>query len=327
MKNIDVSLAKINRYLNNNTFDITISPIHDNNFLVKTNFKVKLIGLKEYFRIGVPIEHVEYTLYILPSNSESDFWYKTMAEINGYDLKIDTTSKEYFVLRMQTDEIVSNLLKYFGVEKPAICTRVITELKSNKMNENLIIENKYDNVVRQIVRDIISIYKKGRDGEFGLPEDLYPEKHFYEFEQLETELQIFVEIITDDTVDGFDVDADFFRDDEMIYVTITTNPRYTQDTIQPLIGELNEIIRHEIEHVKQYEQGFKFPKKEPKDPEKYYTQSHELEAQRAGFRRRSKKEKFDYESLVRKWFEDNQHKHNLSPEKAERVIQKIIKEK
>ena len=69
------------------------------------------------------------------------------------------------------------------------------------------------------------------------------------------------------------------------------------------------------------------PTREPKKPINYYSQSHELSAQRKGFKRRSKLAKFDYETLVRNWFEDNKHKHRLNPEEAEKVIQRIISEK
>jgi hypothetical protein len=90
-----------------------------------------------------------------------------------------------------------------------------------------------------------------------------------------------------------------------------------------LIGELNETIRHELEHVYQNEKGYKIPK-EPKEPLKYYTQQHELEAQRAGFKKRAKSEKVDFETLVRNWFKKNPHKHNLKPEQQEKVIQQIL---
>ena len=90
---------------------------------------------------------------------------------------------------------------------------------------------------------------------------------------------------------------------------------------------MNEVLRHELEHLKQYEQGYKFPRKEPTNPEKYYTQSHELDAQKAGFKRRSRGEKLDYETLVRRWFEENRHKHRMTDDQAERVIQRLLKEK
>ena len=195
------------------------------------------------------------------------------------------------------------------------------------MMKTLLREDKFDSVVRKIVRDIITIYKTGKTGEFGLPEDVDSELHFYEFSQLETPLQIFLEIEHDDSVEGFDVDADYYRDDDLIYITIISNPRYDSSIIYSLIGELNEVVRHEIEHVKQYESDNLPNKREPKNPEKYYTQKHEVGAQKAGFKRASKVKKMDYETLVRNWFEDNKNKHKMNPDQVERVIQKILQEK
>lgn len=195
------------------------------------------------------------------------------------------------------------------------------------MKKNILEEGKYDSVIRQIVRDIITIYKKRETGEFGLPEDLNPEQHAYEFPQFQNPFQVFLEIVNDESVDGFDVDADLYRDEDLIYVTIQTNPRFDSQIIYSLVGELNEVIAHELEHIKQYESGYNFPSREPKKPEKYYTQQHELGAQKAGFKRRAKLEKMDYESLVRRWFEDNKHKHRMNPKEAEKVIQKILAQK
>jgi hypothetical protein len=188
-------------------------------------------------------------------------------------------------------------------------------------------EGKLDSVTRQIVRDIITIYRTNKTGEFGLPEDLNSNLHAYEFKQLQNPIQVFLEIEDDENVEGFDADADYYRDEDLIHVTIVSNPKFHTSVIYDLIGELNELIAHELEHVKQHESGYEFPKREPKKPLKYYTQQHELDAQRKGFKRRSKIAKNDYESLVRRWFEENKHKHNLSPNEAEKVIQKILSEK
>lgn len=191
----------------------------------------------------------------------------------------------------------------------------------------IINEGKYDSIIRQIVRDIITIFKTNKTGEFGLPEDLNPNLHAYEFQQLQNPLQVFLEIENDESVEGFEADADYYRDEDLIHVSINVNPKFGSKILYDLVGELNELIAHELEHVRQYESGEEFPKREPKKPLKYYTQSHELSAQRKGFKRRSKLQKFDYETLVRKWFEDNKHKHNLNPQEAEKVIQKILSDK
>jgi len=94
--------------------------------------------------------------------------------------------------------------------------------------------------------------------------------------------------------------------------------------LEELIGELNETIRHELEHVYQHQKGFEFPKREPKSPIKYYTQPHELEAQVAGFKRIAKLKKLPLIQVIRNWFNKNQSRHRLSPKEVETVIKKII---
>lgn len=195
------------------------------------------------------------------------------------------------------------------------------------MMKKIIEEAKFDSVTRQIVRDILTIFKSQKTGEFGLPEDLNHDMHAYEFPQLQNPLQVYLEIENDESVEGFDADADYYKDEDLINVTIKTNPRFNSNILYNLVGELNELIAHELEHVRQHESGENLPNREPKKPIKYYTQSHELSAQKKGFKRRSKLANFDYETLVRRWFDENQHKHGLRPKEAEEVIKKILKEK
>ena len=319
------SLDLLNNYLSKNIFEVSIFP-DNNQWELKSKVKLKVTGIQKYFRIGVKMNHIQYTITILPSDNKNTNNYNSLyAEIYGTDVKVTTSSREYREFRLACNSELVNILKYFGINLPVICTRVINKAKEKIVTESLIREGKLDNVVRQVVRDIITILKKGKDGEFGLPEDLYEDELEYEFSQLNSSFSVFLEISTNDSVEGFEVDASYYNDDNLISLEIITNPSYGEDIIQPLIGELNEVIRHELEHLKQYESGYKFPKNEPKNPEKYYTQSHELDAQRAGFKRRSKGENISYESLVRRWFDENRHKHKMSDEQAERVIQKLLK--
>lgn len=191
------------------------------------------------------------------------------------------------------------------------------------MRKELIKEDKFDNIVRHLVKDIISLFKFQREGEFGLPEDLNPEELVYSFPKLDTEFSIFLDLRLDENTPTVDVDADYYNQDDMIYIMIKSNPNTKNEILQELTGELNEVLRHELEHIKQNEEGLRFPK-EPKNPELYYTQKHEIEAQRKGFQRRAKQEKKDFESLVRNWFEKNEHKHNLTKDQIEFVVNKII---
>lgn len=313
------SLNDLNKFLKKETFQCEfISGI-------KTNIKIEITGTRMFHVVGIPTTHILFTTYILPTSKDSDIFFNYWSETHGKE--IDLMISKYSHLRNEPEKVLYNFLKFFGVNTRVYCDKIIILVEPNQINENLITEGKLDSVVRNIVRDIITIFKKGQTGEFGLPEDLNTDKIFYKFPQFKNEFQVFLEIIPDDSIQGFDVDADFYHEDELIYVTITTNSQFDFKLLYNLIGELNEVIAHELTHFKQYESGFKFPKKEPKNPKKYYSQSHELQAQKAGFKRKSKIQKLDYETLIRRWFEENKHKHKMNPQQSEKVIQKILAQK
>jgi hypothetical protein len=326
------TLKQVNKFLDRNFIEIYTILDEDGDRTIPTNVKVELTGIQKYISMGEWKPHVNFTAYILPSNEESDIFYSALSAYHGKELEIKTFDHNpYASFVWVIQKKLSEMLEYFSLPE-AMLTKLVNEvppvkLKEGTMNKKLLNEDKYDSVVRQLVRDIITIYKEGKDGEFGLPEDLYEDKVEYEFPQFDSTFSIYLEISTDDSIDGFDVEAAYYRDEDMISVEIVTNPSYGTQIIQELVGELNEVLRHELEHLKQYEQGYKFPRKEPTNPEKYYTQSHELDAQKAGFKRRSRGEKIDYETMVRRWFEDNRHKHRMTNDQAERVIQRLLKEK
>jgi hypothetical protein len=316
-------IVSANKFLENHVFELYYLSDAEGNLEIPTNVKIKLTGMKHYIDMGVSKPMVQYTVYILPTNKKSDKFNSVLSSHFGRETELKTYDHMgYYNLSFVMDKKVSDLLKYFSLPQ-AILTKVVNEVEPMKLNESLIKEARFDNAVRTVVKDIITFFKHQREGEFGLPEDLNDELT-YTFPDMETEFSIFLDLKLDDSVKGVDVDADYFSDDDVIYITIISNPKDGNRNLQELTSELNEVLRHEFEHIKQMEQGYNFPKKEPKDPYKYYTQPHELEAQRAGFRRRAKGEKVDFETLVRGWFAKNPHKHNLSPQKQEKVIQKIL---
>jgi hypothetical protein len=202
-------------------------------------------------------------------------------------------------------------------------TKVVNKVEPQKMNESLIVEGELDKLTRKLVQDVVQFFKHQREGEFGLPEDLGGDEMIYTYPGFEG-FSIFLDLQLSEDVETIDVDGEIYYDDDLMYLTIISNPNAGYTILDELTKELNEIIRHELEHIRQHEQGYKFPRKEPKSAEKYYTQQHELEAQRAGFNKRAKSEKADFETLVRTWFQKNPHKHTLNPKQQEKVIQQIL---
>jgi len=323
MNQIDFPIERINEFLENHIFEVYLRPTHDENYSVPTNVKVKLTGVKEYISIGDKKPFVQYTIYILPTNESSDTWSKLYGDVYGDDVTISTTSQKYANLRWVMKEKLSNFLQYFGVDKDVICTRVINEVKPKKMNESLLVEGQLDKLTRKLVQDVVQFFKHQRIGEFSLPEDMGVDNMVYDYPGFDG-FTIKLNLELSDKVDTIDVDAELRYDDGDMIITIISNPKAGYSVLEELTYELNEVVRHELEHIRQHENGYNFPKKEPKNPEKYYTQKHELEAQRAGFNKKSKTTKVDFETLVRGWFEKNPDKHRLNPSQREKVIQKIL---
>jgi hypothetical protein len=316
-------ISRVNKFFETHTFEIFYYPDAKGEYTIPTNVKAEITGIREYISMGNEKEFVTVTVYILPSNKISDQYSSIMRSHFGSEKKIETyDAKPYENLVWVIREKMDELMKYFSLPESMI-TKVVNEIEPTKMNESLIVEGQLDKTTRMLVQDVIKFFKYQREGEYGLPEDLSQEEMVYSLPGFEG-FSIFLDLQTDEDIEGVDVDGDLYFDDDIVNITIISNPNAGYTNLDELTRELNDIIRHELEHIKQHRDGMKMPSREPKSPEKYYTQPHELGAQRAGFRKRAKSEKADFETIVRQWFEKNSHKHNLNPTQKEKVIQKIL---
>jgi hypothetical protein len=323
MNQEQVIIDRVNRFFENHTFEIYYLQDGDGEYPTPTNIKVEITGVREYISMGDKKDYVTLTLYILPSSELSDSHNSIMSGYFGRETKIETyDAGPYQNLVWVTQNKVDELLKYFSLPSSMI-TKVVNEVEPKKMNESLIVEGELDKLTRKLVQDVVQFFKHQRKGEFGLPEDLGKDEMVYTYPGFDG-FSIFLDLQLSDDVETVDVDGELYYGDDLMYLTIISNPNAGYTILDELTKELNEVIRHELEHIKQHEQGYKFPNKEPKSPEKYYTQQHELEAQRAGFNKRAKSENADFETLVRTWFQKNPHKHTLNPKQQEKVIQQII---
>ena len=110
---------RINGFLENHTFQI------DSDYNFDTDFKVKLTGTKNYITIGEETKFIQYTLYILPSNEQSDLYFSMFKKYTGEELDISTTSEVYREIRYKIDKLLKNFLELFGVHEYVVCTKVI----------------------------------------------------------------------------------------------------------------------------------------------------------------------------------------------------------
>ena len=197
-----------------------------------------------------------------------------------------------------------------------------------KYNDLLLEDNRRREVIRVIVKDIISVFKQEEDGEFYLPNYINDDKDFYNFTNFENNLSVEVSIIPNIDVDDFIVDGNYWGSDDIIEIIIDYNPDVKSKILYDLVGELNQVVAHEIRHIDQRnKETFDLDGPEEEDPYEYYTQPHEIDAQVFGFKRLSKIAKKPYEIVVKNWFDKHKDIHRLSNKEMEDVINILIKNK
>jgi len=319
----------INRKVSNKVFKID-SPFYDMESVIPSlEFKIDVVGQKDMITVGEWKPYIIYDMYIYPLEgnipSLTNKFQETLKDVIKMAKEQNILIKDVGgiftrILRLSETE-VSNFTRIFGMGNSSV--RNIDFIKDNKINESYILEGKYDGITRTLVRDIIDLYKKNDEGEFTLPEDLRKDEMVYDFGGNLSSISVELELTQDKNIDDYEVDAEYYKGEDTIIIQINYNPKNKMSLVQNLIGDLNETVRHELEHVKQYYQGYKFPK-EPKTPIKYYTRKHEIEAQLAGFKRRAKQEKKPLPEVLRNWFEKNKKRHNLSDEQVDKVIKKLL---
>jgi hypothetical protein len=194
----------------------------------------------------------------------------------------------------------------------------------NTIKKKVILESaKLRQEIRTIVKDITQLFKNEDEGEFYLPNDLRKGEFEYNFPKFNLEIELIIRPSED--VDDFLLNAEYYRNENIIAVLIVYNPKDKNQILYNLIGELNELIAHELRHIYQKTYGtYNIDVEEPEEPFKYYTQDHEIDAQVAGFKRMSLITRKPFEEVVRSWFEKNKDTHRLNDSEKEKVIQMIL---
>ena len=197
--------------------------------------------------------------------------------------------------------------------------------------EGVIVESSVtDAPIREIVRSLTNIIKTRETRTHYLPEEISDgEKFEYNFKNIPTfsvELNYDMDAMLED---DYKIDGKTVDDGDIIVIDLVINPNFFPSVMYDVIGDLNDLIAHELEHI--YQDAWKRPKSEmdpyegkederPKDKE-YYKQPHEVPAELAGFRRVNKLRKEPIEKTIRDWFERNKNVHNLDDEDIDELIE------
>ena len=179
-----------------------------------------------------------------------------------------------------------------------------------------------------VVRDIFEVVTLFEGGEeyFLLP-DYYTDKDGDEYKYGELQFNVEVNIIENKQEENFVLDSAMGGEyDDTIYVDIVVSPDFNEKDYESLQIVLSEYIRHEIEHILQTIDSDRpdiIDKDDTMSPFDYYTQQHEVDAQKVGFERRAKMEDKSVEEVIQDYLGYRQSIDNLSDTEKQELIGKL----
>ena len=317
-------LNRINKLLSTRTFKYKGQIINDlpESMISDIDYKFKIDGYKKMTSVGEEYDYALLNVVITglndkfsqllftPEDNEQGKMIAKSFENRLYKFYSDLNLEMTRFLRIFDDNIRTTIDSLtFDVQKP------ITESKMSRMSRN---------AVRTTVKDILNVIKDKEPGEFYLPGDDGEE---YSFSNLPFTYSVNLFIETDDNVDGYELGGNFSSEDDVVEVGIKFNPKTLRKNIYNIIGELNDIVAHELEHGFQYITEGKVYQEPPSESLGYYTQPDEIRAQRVGLRRLAKLRKLPFNNIVSEWFDTHRDIHGLTENEQEIVINEILDRK
>ena len=316
----------INKIASKETFKYTGELIQGVDQPADIDYKFRITGHRQMMSVG---EYYDYLLLEVTITGAND-------PISNMIFTPQPTDTSKAVARMfetqlygfysRLNQEIMNYLRYFNDSEEEFVRTTIDELKFDlKKTENITESRMSRLAVRTTVTDIVNILKKGEQGYFMLPDEDGGE---YSFINLPFEYGVELTLEIDDEMDGYKIDGEYsYEPDDTISVIefeIKYNPKTLRKNFYNIIGELNDIVAHELEHAFQYNRDGYVSQERPTESFKYYTQPHEIGAQRVGFRRVAKLRKLPFNDVVRDWFETHKEIHGLTDDEMEKVMEIII---
>ena len=316
------AIKKINNFLENKIFQYK-GPLffHEAEPLIETSFdyKFKITETKKMISVGEWHDYYVIEIEIVNLNDQKFQVYYELS--NGEILE-----RNYF-FKYHLIENVSQFLKNLDAvdgRRILISKLIVPEFKEKILNlegRKLVEEQKsMREPVRFVVRDILNLLKKGKSGTFYLPEETD-----YSFESFNKDFSVELTLKKSNKFDKPKMTGYYVPEEQVLEVLIIFNPQNVEKMYYSIVGELNEILTHELTHLSQESKGTLPSKQNDSSSIEYYSQPHEIEAQVNGFKRLSKITKKPFEEVVKNWFETHFEQHQMNEKEYEEVIKKILK--
>ena len=304
-------LNKINLMLENKIFTYN-GDVFSSGFL-NFNYKIKLTGYKKLIHIGEWTDFIKVDVDITEYNNQ--------VTKHVFDNGVLTQDNIPFLLKNEIDSEITDFLRIFGDNIRVLIDKFNIE---KQKGESLTESKMRRSAIRNVVKDIINKVKDKKSGEFYLPEN---EDEIYIFNNIPFHFSVELFLRVDHEINDYQINGFYSPEDDVIELMIVFNPKTIDKQMYDLVGEVNEIIAHELEHGFQEYYGEldrDVDSEEIEDSLEYYTQDHEIPAQYRGFKRLAKLRKEPLSVTAKHWFKTHKDIHGLSDDEVKIVLDKIL---
>jgi hypothetical protein len=295
---------------------------------IKLYYNFKITGIKPMISIGEWKNYLTCNITVTKVEGPNARLFELLPKIN-LRLKEFNIYIETLMRRFGND--VENSLKIFDVDRVIVERLEFAEdmivVDSLPKIENLTESKVKRNVIRNVIRDITNIVKIGEEDEYNLPYDINGEDEYY-FDGLPP-FNILLETVKSDKIRGnkpYQIDADYVIGQNEINVLLIYKENELSKSLYNMIGDLNDYISHELQHLKQEDEGTIDDNNEFKGTNKdYFLQRDEIEAQYRGFKNKSKITNQPITKVIDDWFKENSERFDLTDEDVEEIKTEILK--
>lgn len=322
----DKELNIVRRFIENKTHTFKGELLYQVPKESEFDFKIDLKGYRKMISVG---EYYDYLIVGVTVTKLKD----PVSELlmgNKYGDHAEVFKKNLYFLYNKLNSYIYDLLSYFDPNIRITIDEFKIMTDNNDISNDLgVNENNVPNninvsnlAIRTVVKDILKILKNNKPGQHILPNNgNYDE---YIFKNLPFSFSVELNLFQDVNINTFIVDGNWFGDEDVIEIIISYNPKNLRGNLYEIVGELNDVICHELTHGKQGVIENMSEINENLDPFQYYTQPREIEAQKAGFKRVSKLKRTPYLNIVKEWFNNHRDVHNLKESEVKEVIRLLL---
>ena len=240
---------------------------------------------------------------------------------------VETLNKYNNNLHLFTNLEEKNLNSYKSLTSLNIKINKLVEEDETHTKEYMskIAEKATTDVVRDIF-EVITLFEGGED--FVMLPDYYTDKDGDDYKYGDLEFNVELNIVGgEQNGENYVLDSSMGGEyDNTIYVDVLISKNFSEKEYESLQIVLSEYVRHEIEHVLQVidpERPDIVDKDKTMKAFDYYTQEHELDAQKVGFKRRAKMEDRPIDDVINDYIDYRQDIDNLTSREKNILVKKL----